>query len=189
MFYLNLPLKVVFISWYALWIEWIICHPLQIPWDYRYIKGTKSNGWHIDLVAKKTGILVEKLSKAAKNQPQSANCKTSVQKLSKYVKSWLPCPVHVQCIFSHLSIVYFGWKLNQEDKFLSQWATLSVLVLTNLSFFSNSYLRILSVELARLSWLEIKAFRQIHLQSHSEITQWISDKSDLSMARNAIFQI
>ena len=116
MAYLNrsfieiLKAEFIFFSNVILWIEWIICHPLQIPWDYRYIKGTKSNGWHIDLVAKKTGILVEKLSKAAKNQPQSANCKTSVQKLSKYVKSCqkliamsCPCPVHilslVHCIF------------------------------------------------------------------------------------------
>ena len=131
----------------------------------------------------------QKLLKISLSRPTAKLVSKSCQNMSKVAKSWLPCPVHVQCIFSHLSIVYFGWKLNQEDKFLSQWATLSVLVLTNLSFFSNSYLRILSVELARLSWLEIKAFRQIHLQSHSEITQWISDKSDLSMARNAIFQI
>ena len=131
----------------------------------------------------------QKLLKISLSRPTAKLVSKSCQNMSKVAKSWLPCPVHVQCIFSHLSIVYFGWKLNQEDKFLSQWATLSVLVLTNLSLFSNSYLRILSVELARLSWLEIKAFRQIHLQSHSEITQWISDKSDLSMARNAIFQI
>ena len=131
----------------------------------------------------------QKLLKISLSRPTAKLVSKSCQNMSKVAKSWLPCPVHVQCIFSHLSIVYFGWKLNQEDKFLSQWATLSVLVLTDLSLFFNSYLRILSVMLARLSWLEIKAFRQIHLQSHSEITQWISDKSDLSMARNAIFQI
>lgn len=97
----------------------------------------------------------QKLLKISLSRPTAKLVSKSCQNMSKVAKSWLPCPVHVQCIFSHLSIVYFGWKLNQEDKFLSQWATLSVLVLTNLSFFSNSYLRDyvnITAKLARQGW-------------------------------------